>query len=108
MDELIGYFCTQRSQQVRVTFKEADVFVIRGSDEGVDLYSKIAPVLKEKLDRGEGQPPPDESAHELPLGNPFVPALNDFLVESVDEGLGFRRAHLNAELRRDGGHCRSS
>src|SRR5262245_6520185 len=108
MDKLIGYFCAQRSEQVRVTFKEADVFVIRGSDERVDLYSEIAPVLEEKFDCRKGQLSPDESAHELPFGNPFVPTLNDFLVESVDESLGLRRAHLDAELRRNGGHCRSS
>src|SRR5262245_40253410 len=100
MDKFIGDLRDQRPQQVRVTFKEANVFVIRGSDERVDLYSKSAPVLEEKLDCRERQLRPDEPAHELPLGNPFVPTLKDFLVESVDEGLGFRRAHLDAELRR--------
>ena len=87
-----------------MAFKKADMFVIRGGDQRVDLYSKVAPVFEEKLDRRQGQIPPDEPAHELSLGDPFLPTLNDFLVESVNEGLGFVRAHLDAELRRDVTH----
>ena len=63
-----------------MALKKADMFVIRGGDERVDLYSKVAPVFEEKLDRRQGQIPPDEAAHELSLGDPFLPTLNDFLV----------------------------
>ena len=80
MDEFIGDLRAERAQKVRVAFKKADMFVIRSGNERVDLYSKVAPVFEEKFDRRQGQFPLDEPAHELPLGDPFIPTLNGFLV----------------------------
>src|SRR6266850_1058504 len=78
MDEFIGDLRAERAQKVRVAFKKADMFVIRGGYKRVDLYSKVTPVFEEKLDRRQRQFPLDEPAHELPVGDPFVPTLNDF------------------------------
>src|SRR6266568_7160473 len=80
MDEFIGDLRAERAQKVRVAFKKADMFVITSGDERVDLYSKVAPVFEEKFDRRQGQLSLDEPAHELRLGDPFIPTLNDFLV----------------------------
>jgi len=80
MDEFIGDLRAERAQKVRVAFKKADMFVIRGGDERVDLYGEIAPVLEKESDCRQRQFPLDEPAHKLPLGDSFVPTLNDLLV----------------------------
>jgi hypothetical protein len=104
MNKFIGDLGAQGAQQIRVALKKADMFVIGGGDQGIDLYSEITPVLEEEFNGPQRQLTFKERAHEWAFGNPLLPALDNSLIYLIDVGFGFVRTHFDAKPRRDAGH----
>ena len=104
MNEFVGNLDAERCHEVGMTFKKADMFMIRDGYQSIDLDGEVAPVLEKQFDRRDGQGSFEKLAHERALRDAFFPALNDFLVDLVDVSFGVCRAHLDAELGNDLAH----
>src|SRR5882724_968176 len=99
MNELVGDLDAERSHEIRVTFKEADMLVIRDGYQSVNFDGKVAPIFEEQFDRRHRHGSFEKFAHEGTLSHALLPALNYFLVDFVDVRFGVVGAHLDAKLR---------
>src|SRR3989338_3709591 len=99
VDKLVRDFRPERPKKIRMPLKKANMLLVRGRDQCIDLDCKGAPVTKKKFNHRHRKPSLTQLFHEGGLRHPLFPPAENFPIKLIDKRLRLCRAHRHATLR---------